>query len=164
MCEKLYESIKRNLAQGGITQLGFREDVHVAAALTQPPNLPRLCSTLLCTTGADPGGTPKLHKEWINVARMRANTLRFSTQQLPGPPSFRNPVSTPAQPSHLFLIRVQRSLTYLIRWPVFILCNIVRPPPPPRYPTFSWGGGGVSAIKNDKNGIKQPIQLFQSNV
>ena len=85
MCEKLYESIKRNLAQGGITQLGFREGVHVAAALTQPPNLPLLCLTILCTTGADPGGTPKLHKEWINVARMRANTLRFSTQQLPGP-------------------------------------------------------------------------------
>ena len=40
-------------------------------------------------------GTPKLHKEGKNVARVCAETPRFSKYQLPGSPPFRNPVAAP---------------------------------------------------------------------
>ena len=62
--------------------------------------------------GADPGGggwgpggqdspppfwgTPKLHKEGKNVARMGANEPHFSSSA--DPPPFQNPVSTPGLP------------------------------------------------------------------
>ena len=60
-------------------------------------------------------GTPKLHKEGKNVARVPAKMPHFSTKQLPGPPTLQNPVSAPAEtPVRVYSVFIHSKHSHLL--------------------------------------------------